>query len=214
MRRGPFIASCALHVLILLALLFAGQAAEVKSRPLPAATVVKLIRPKSIPAAVPAQVVEKMKPPETAPPMVQPPKDKPKVKAEESKPKPKEDRPKTHSTKETPKEFTGEAGTLRLQNPGFEYDFYLALIQSKIERNFRPPPGVRGDHMATVSFTITRNGSVENIGLIQTSGNLLIDQAAERAIRAAGHFPPLPPQYEKGELGINFEFVVNASARS
>jgi protein TonB len=213
MRRGPFIASCTLHVLILLALLFAGRAAEVISRPLPEATVVRLIRPKAIPAAAP-KVVEEPKAPETAPPMTMPPKEKPKVKTDESKPKPKEDKPKQRSNKETPKELTGEAGTLRLQNPGFEYDFYLALIQSKIERNFRPPPGVRGDHMATVSFSITRNGSVENIGMIQTSGNLLIDQAAERAVRAAGRFPPLPPQYEKGELGINFEFVVNASARS
>jgi protein TonB len=212
MQRGPFIASCVLHVVIFLTLLFAGRTAEVISRPLPETTVVKLIRPKSILAAAP-KFVEEPKPPETAPPMVQPPKDKPKIKTEESKPKPKEDRPKQRSDKETPKELTGEAGTLRLQNPGFEYDFYLALIQSKIERNSRPPPGVRGDHMATVSFTITRNGSVENIGLVQSSGNLLIDQAAERAVRAAGHFPPLPPQYEKGELGINFEFVVNASAR-
>jgi protein TonB len=212
MQRGPFIASCVLHVVIFLTLLFAGRTAEVISRPLPETTVVKLIRPKSILAAAP-KFVEEPKPPETAPPMVQPPKDKPKIKTEESKPKPKEDRPKQRSDKETPKELTGEAGTLRLQNPGFEYDFYLALIQSKIERNFRPPPGVRGDHMATVSFTITRNGSVENIGLVQSSGNLLIDQAAERAVRAAGHFPPLPPQYEKGELGINFEFVVNASVR-
>ena len=113
-----------------------------------------------------------------------------------------------------PKELKGEAGTLKLQNPGFDYDFYLALIQSKIERNFRPPPGVRAGTMATIGFVILRDGTVSSITMVQSSNNLLIDQAAERAVRAAGKFPPLPPQYEQGELGINFEFVVNPGSRS
>jgi TonB family protein len=208
MHRGPFFASCALHVLIVVALLIAGRRSEVNSHPLPQATVVKLIRPKAIPIAAPPIASKEFKVPETAPPMLLPSKKKVEPKAE---PKPKTEQPKKRSSKETPKELKGEAGTLKLQNPGFEYDFYLALIQSKIERNFRPPPGVRGDHMATVSFVITKDGSLINIGLIQTSGNLLIDQSAERAVRAAGRFPPLPPQYEQGELGINFEFVVNTA---
>ena len=210
MRRGPFFASCALHVLIVVALLIAGRQAEVNSRPLPQATVVKLVRPKAIPIAAPLKVSKEFKVPETAPPMKLPSKKKTKPKTD-PKPKPKLEQPKKRSSKETPKELRGEAGTLKLQNPGFEYDFYLALIQSKIERNFRPPPGVRGEHMATVSFVITRNGSTINIGLIQSSGNQLIDRSAERAVRAAGRFPPLPPQYEQGELGINFEFVVNTA---
>jgi TonB family protein len=208
MRRGPFIASCALHLLITLALLFVGRSSELNSKPLPEATVVKLVRPKSIPAVVPPQVSKEFKTPDTAPPMQLPPKTKPKPEAKIDKPKPKE-QPKRRSTKDVPQELKGEAGTLKVKNPGFEYDFYLALIQSKIERNFRPPPGVRGQHMATVTFTITKDGGMTGIGLVQSSGNLMIDQSAERAVRAAGRFPPLPPQYEKGELGINFEFVVN-----
>ncbi|MBU0691113.1 TonB family protein [bacterium] len=211
MRRGPFFASCALHILIVLALTLAGRQSIVNSRPLPAATVVKLVRPQAIPIAAPPTVSKEFKLPETAPPMLLPSKKKTEPKTE-PKPVPKAEQPKKRSSKETPKELKGEAGTLKLQNPGFEYDFYLALIQSKIERNFRPPPGVRGEHMATVTFVITKNGSMINIGLIQSSGNLLIDQSAERAVRAAGRFPPLPPQYEQGELGINFEFVVNSAA--
>ena len=213
MRRGPFFASCALHILIIVALTIAGRQSVVNSRPLPQATVVKLVRPKAIPAAIPPVINKEFKVPETEPPMMIPSKKKTKPKLEETpKPKPKTEQPKPRSAKETPKELKGEAGTLKIQNPGFEYDFYLALIQSKIERNFRPPPGVRGEHMATMAFTIIRNGNMTNVGLIQSSGNSLIDRAAERAVRAAGRFPPLPPQYEQGELGINFEFVVNSAA--
>lgn len=212
MRRGPFFASCALHILIVLALTLAGRQSIVNSKPLPSATVVKLVRPQAIPIAAPPVVSKEFKVPETEPPMQLPSKKKEKPVTEQAKPKPKTEQPKKRSVKETPTELKGQAGTLKLQNPGFEYDFYLALIQSKIERHFRPPPGVRGEHMATVSFVITKDGSLINIGLIQSSGNLLIDQSAERAVRAAGRFPPLPPQYEQGELGINFEFVVNSAA--
>jgi protein TonB len=196
-----------------LAILFIGRNSDVISKPLPEATVVRLVRPKPIPAAIPKAISKEFKQPETAPPMKLPPKTKPKSEPKKKvvQEKPKE-KPKRRSVSETPRELKGEAGTLKLKNPGFEYDFYLALIQSKIERNFRPPPGVRGQHLATMSFTITRSGSLTNITLVKPAGNSLINRAAVRAIRAAGRFPPLPSQYEKGELGIYFEFVVNDAA--
>lgn len=205
--RGPLAASVILHVVMGLAMVWADRVETPKLRPLPEATVVKLVRPRSIPAAPPPAVVEKeFKQPETKPALEIP---KPQ-RTESKKPAPEiKEPPKLRSTKAPAGELKGEAGTLRLQQPGFEYDFYLAVVQSKIERNFRPPPGIRGQAMATVSFQIEKNGTIAGIGLLKSSGNLLIDQAAERAVRAAGRFPPLPAQYDKGELGIYFEFVVN-----
>jgi periplasmic protein TonB len=204
--QNSFISSLVLHVLIAVAMIWAGQQSDLKHKPLPEATVVKLVRPKPIAPVVPVEVSKEFKIPETAPPLKIPAPNKKEV---EKKPEPKKEEPKPRSTQEVPKELKGEAGTLKLQQPGFEYDFYLALVQSKIERNFRPPPGMRGQAMAMISFTIEKDGAISGISLALSSGNLLIDQSAERAVRAAGRFPPLPPQYEKGELGINFEFVVN-----
>jgi TonB family protein len=60
-----------------------------------------------------------------------------------------------------------------------------------------------------VSFLILKDGKIDRIEFVKKSGNLMLDQAAERAVRAAQKFPPLPTQYEKGELEINFEFVVD-----
>jgi protein TonB len=213
--KKSFFGSIALHVLFVVVLIVASYAKTEEKRPLPEVTKVKLIRPKMPQVAKIDPNEKEIKFPETAPPLVQPPKvdkKKPEPKKEKTPEPPKEK--KIRSKEQPPKELKGDAGTLKLQQPGFEYDFYLAVIQNKIERNFRPPPGVRGEIMATIGFVILRDGTVSSITMVQSSNNLLIDQAAERAVRAAGKFPPLPPQYEQGELGINFEFVVNPSTRS
>jgi TonB family protein len=93
----------------------------------------------------------------------------------------------------------------------FTYDWYLALVQSKIEQNFRPPPGRRKALMAILEFRISQTGEIIALQRRQSSGDFLFDQAAERAVRAAGRFPPLPANFEASELGINFEFVSNPS---
>jgi len=210
--RKSFIGSIVLHLFFIVVMIVATYAKTEEKQPLPEVTKVKLIRPKPLPV-VSQKLTEEFKVPETKPPLETPKKTPKKETKTEKKPEPPKEKI-TRSTEQVPKELKGDAGTMRLQNPGFEYDYYLALIQSKIERNFRPPPGIRGEIMATVGFRITRDGTVASITMVQSSNNLLIDQAAERAVRAAGKFPPLPVQYEQGELGINFEFVVNPSTRS
>jgi protein TonB len=207
---GPFAGSVALHVTVAVAMVVASGAGQLKTKPLPQATVVKLVRPMTPPQGTPGKVGEA---PKTKPALEIPKVDKSKkpkpVEVEKAQPKT-EDAQRT--TSPTTTERTGEAGTLRVSGGGFEYDFYLAVVQSKIEQNFRPPPGMRGQSMATVGFSIQRNGLIANVALAKSSGNLLIDQAAERAVRAAGRFPPLPPQYNQGQLDIYFEFVVNPAA--
>ncbi|MFZ5432636.1 MAG: energy transducer TonB [Calditrichota bacterium] len=222
--KGSFFMSLGLHAMVGIAMVWASGAASMKHSALPSATVVKLVRPKmpALPIGVPKPSKEGDVVPESEPPLQipKPKKDKAKATLEQKtseKPKPKPKRDKTPSTKPSGgtggKELVGDAGVLRVAGgDGFEYDFYLAVVQSKIEQNFRPPPGVRGQTLATVAFTIEKNGGMANIALAKSSGNLLIDQAAERAVRAAGRFPPLPPQYDQGKLDINFEFVVNPIA--
>ena len=204
---GPFAGSLGLHVTVAVIMVIASGAGQLKTKPLPSATVVKLVRPMAPPQGTPGKTGET---PKTKPALEIPKADKsrePKP-VEAAKPEPKEETA-PRSTSSTTTERTGEAGTLRVSGGGFEYDFYLAVVQSKIEQNFRPPPGMRGQSMATVGFSIQRNGLISNVALAKSSGNLLIDQAAERAVRAAGRFPPLPPQYSQGQLDIYFEFVVN-----
>ncbi|MCX6601142.1 MAG: TonB family protein [bacterium] len=206
---GPFAGSVGLHVTVAVIMVIASGAGQLKTKPLPSATVVKLVRPMTPPQGTPGKTGEA---PKTKPALEIPKADKskkPKPTDVQTPPKPESAQ---RSSSPTTTERTGEAGTLRVSGGGFEYDFYLAVVQSKIEQNFRPPPGMRGQSMATVGFSIQKSGLVSNVTLAKSSGNLLIDQAAERAVRAAGRFPPLPPQYSQGQLDIYFEFVVNPAA--
>jgi periplasmic protein TonB len=210
--RGPLAVSLGLHVLAGLAMIWASQPSSTLRSPLPQATVVRLIKPISLP---PAGTMEaKATSIETPPPLQIPKGKKDKTKKTvEAKPEPKKETPKAKGSQTGGKELKGQAGTLHVGGSGgFDYDFYLAVIQSKIEQNFRPPPGLRSQNVATIAFTIEKSGQISGIQLAKSSGKLLIDQAAERAVRAAGRFPPLPAQYEQGKLDIYFEFVVNPSS--
>lgn len=221
MNSRSLLISLGLHVLFGLVMIWVSQTRAPARRPLPEATVVKLLRPASINMPTPSQPTDQIKLPEPKPekkpskeqevtpdkkPPLQIPTKKPK--AETVTEKPEHGRQGETSTPKVPRELVGEGVTLKLKNPGFEYDFYLGIVQSKIEQNFRPPPG-KQKLLAVVSFVIMKSGELADIRILQSSGNLLVDQAAQRAVRAAGRFPPLPAQYGSDQLAINIEFVAN-----
>jgi TonB family protein len=215
--RGSLLASLGLHALVIVIMIWASMASETKSKPLPSAINVKLIRPGlQLPPGLPIKP-QKGEGASDEKPMKFPDKGTKPTKTNDEPVKNVPTAPtKPVKTSDTPgmggKELKGDIGTLRVGEGGFDYDFYLAVIQSKISQNFRPPPGVRAKSSATMSFTILGGGDITDVRLAQSSGNLLIDQSAERAIRAAGRFPPLPSQYDQGRLDIYFEFVINPSA--
>ena len=152
--RGPFFMSIGLHVLLGVAMVWASRAGEMKARALPSATVVKLIRPMA--PALPKGDQGTPAKSEGKKPLEIPSEKKNAKKTEPVKrtaPAPK--KPDAQTPSKSGGELVGQAGTLRVSGGGFEYDFYLSVVQSKIEQNFRPPPGVRGQTLATVAFTIT-----------------------------------------------------------
>jgi protein TonB len=220
MHRGPFFVSLGLHILLGLAMIWASGMSEANQKALPQATVVRLIQPASINVPPPSKPTNDLKLPEPKP--KKEPKEDQVVAPDDKKPleipTPKKDKEPADQTPKSPggkgsmpnvpKELVGEGVTLKLNGAGFEYDFYLGIVQSKIQQNFRPPPG-RKSAMAVVSFVILKTGETSNIQLQQPSGSLLVDQAAQRAVRAAGRFPPLPAQYGSDQLAINIEFVAN-----
>ncbi len=219
MNPRSLLMSLGLHLGVGLAMIWVAQVHTPTRRPLPEATVVKLIQPASINVPPPSKLTQDIKfpePKETKPgkeqeitPEKKPPLEIPnKNKKENVTEKPAHGSQGDSNAPKVPKELIGEGVTLRLKNPGFEYDFYLGIVQAKLEQNFRPPPG-KQKAKAVVAFVIQKNGEISNIELQQPSGNLLVDQAAQRAVRAAGRFPPLPAQYGSDQLAINIEFVAN-----
>lgn len=93
--------------------------------------------------------------------------------------------------------------------PGEEFPFpeYLENIVRQAQRYFRWR-GTRG-LSAEVYFVIRRDGSVQDIRILRSSGNVSFDIQAEGAIEAASRaraFGPLPSGYQADALPVAIEF--------
>ena len=99
--------------------------------------------------------------------------------------------------------FTATVGGV--DNPTFTYGYYLDRMLLLIRAQWVRPPLGSGVE-ATVHFRILRDGTVESIELVDSSGYNSFDLAALRALQAAAPLPPLPRSYREGELGVNLIF--------
>ena len=97
---------------------------------------------------------------------------------------------------------------VRLEGAPFPYPEYLANIILQIKRHWRPPTG--GQQLrAELAFTITKEGSVEDVAWVRRSGNPAFDLEARGAIEAAGRrraFGSLPEGYPSDFLRVSFFF--------
>ena len=59
---------------------------------------------------------------------------------------------------------------------------------------------------AVAQFTISRDGSVKDIKIVQTSGNLSVDNSGLRALLASNPMPALPSDYGKSFVTVTFDF--------
>lgn len=99
--------------------------------------------------------------------------------------------------------FTATVGGV--DNPTFTYGYYLDRMLLLIRAQWVRPPLGSGVE-ATVHFRILRDGTVEAIELVDSSGYNSFDLAALRALQAAAPLPPLPRSYREGQLGVNLIF--------
>jgi TonB family protein len=91
---------------------------------------------------------------------------------------------------------TGAAGPL---------GFYLAAAQNKIWANWARQirPELAGN--VKVAFTIHRDGSIDQVEILESSGSATIDRLAERAV-VSTQLGPIPNSYEKDTILIHATF--------
>ena len=89
----------------------------------------------------------------------------------------------------------------------YVYASYMRGWSDRVERigNLNYPDEARqrklyGDLLLTVG--LARDGGIKNITIIKSSGQPLLDAAAERIVRLAAPFPPLPKDASVDELYI------------
>ena len=99
--------------------------------------------------------------------------------------------------------FSASGGTV--DNPSFTYGYYLDRMVLLIRGQWVRPQLGSGPE-AVVHFRVQRDGSVEDVELVSSSGYNSFDLAAMRAVQAAAPLPPLPRSYREGALGVTLIF--------
>jgi len=91
------------------------------------------------------------------------------------------------------------------------YGWYIEAVKRKIQSNWLQntiDPGVRAARSAhaVVQFTISKDGTVKDIRVQQTSGNMSMDNSGLRAIMQSNPMPALPPDYSGSYVQVLFDF--------
>ncbi len=89
-----------------------------------------------------------------------------------------------------------------LDNPDFTYGYYIDRLLQTIDANWFPP-SVGTQVRAIVHFRILRQGGIDNLEIVESSGINSFDLAALRAVQNSAPFPPLPASYKNPTLGVN-----------
>ena len=98
---------------------------------------------------------------------------------------------------------------LRVDDPDFNFIYYLNIIRNRIQEHWRPPYSSADSpysQQVMIAFKITRSGKISDVRIEQSSGNFLFDQAALRALYETATLPPLPSEYGGKELNVHIEF--------
>ncbi|MEE8584209.1 MAG: TonB family protein [Acidobacteriota bacterium] len=85
---------------------------------------------------------------------------------------------------------------------------YVRLVEQRVGTNWlRTSLGELGRPVQTiVTFEVQRNGKLQNIQLVKTSGIRSVDLAARRAVRACDPLPPLPLEFRGRQVRFRAEF--------
>ena len=96
------------------------------------------------------------------------------------------------------------------------YGWYIDSVKRRIQQNWLQntiDPNVRAARMAkaTMEFTIGRDGTIKDIRLVQSSGNLSMDNSGQRALLASSPLPALPSDYSGSYVRVTFDFDLSQS---
>jgi len=89
--------------------------------------------------------------------------------------------------------------SLQISEP-FEYQWYLDQLQAKIKNRWKPGANEKGE--VVVQFTITRNGSLEGLKMVSSSGRAVLDRQAMQAVEMSAPFASLPAGFPGQSLGV------------
>ena len=121
--------------------------------------------------------------------------------------KPVESRPAPSAALGLPTGSMAGAGALSMDASDFPYAWYLRQVLQKVQSQWQRQNRINEpEHKPLVLVEIQRDGSIRTPRIEESSGNVLYDQAALRAVVEASPFPPLPQDWSKPALRVMFRF--------
>lgn len=100
----------------------------------------------------------------------------------------------------------GTPGIDAIKEPDFGP--YMRELQNRIKRNWEPPKGEESRRVVLL-FTIARDGRLISVNVSKSSGLAAADNAAINAVKLTAPFKPLPAEYKKNSVDIQFTFDYN-----
>lgn len=101
---------------------------------------------------------------------------------------------------------TGQ-GALTFNVSDFPYAWYLRQVSNKVAAQWQRQNQINEpNEKPQIYIEIQRDGTVRAPAVVKSSGNAFYDQAALRAVMEASPFPPLPEDWSKPSLNIQFTF--------
>lgn len=94
---------------------------------------------------------------------------------------------------------------------GDRFGAYAALVQARVTEKWNQQDldsRLRTAPPVIFTFTILRDGTIKDIRLKTSSGNVALDRSGERALYDVGKFDPLPAAYERDRADIEYWFVL------
>jgi len=98
---------------------------------------------------------------------------------------------------------------------GVDFGPYLTRITQIVRQNWytlMPPsvyPPILKQGKLAIEFVILKNGTVSNMAIRTSSGDVPLDRAAWGSITASTPFPPLPKEFPGQILGLRFYYFYN-----
>ncbi|PYY10302.1 MAG: hypothetical protein DMG69_07065 [Acidobacteria bacterium] len=113
-----------------------------------------------------------------------------------------------------PTQVLGEMDVLS-DTMGVDFGPYLSRVLHDVRESWynlipeaaRPPIMKKGN--VAIEFAILKDGSIQGLQRIASSGDISLDRAAWGGITNCNPFPPLPPQYGGQYLALRFYFYYN-----
>ncbi len=100
----------------------------------------------------------------------------------------------------------GSPGVDAIKEPDFGP--YMRELQRRIKRRWNPPRGNESKRVVLL-FKVSKDGRLLSLKIHTNSGNQESNNAALQAVKEAAPFRPLPPEYRKPDIDIQFTFDYN-----